>query len=87
MLMEEVSVIAERIAWLDKWKRRHITFARTAMSMDRVKELTSGYSPRDIWNMDETGCFWKTIPEKSLSREWKECLAKSDHCILHKCSW
>ena len=40
---------------------------------ERVKELTKGYSPRDVWNEDETGCFWKAMPEKSLSQKGKRC--------------
>ena len=33
-------------------------------SNEIVKERTKSYSPRDAWNEDETGCFWKAIPEK-----------------------
>lgn len=72
--------------WLDKWKRRHnIGQMNTAEEEgdvnpetldswnERVKELTKGYSPRDIWNEGETGCFWKTMPEKLLSQKRKRC--------------
>ena len=30
----------------------------------RVKKLTKGYSPREVWDEDKTGCFWKTMPEE-----------------------
>ena len=42
-------------------------------SNEIVKERTKSYSPRDAWNEDETGCFWKAIPEKSLFQKGKRC--------------
>ena len=30
--------------------------------MERIVELTEGYKLEDIWNMDETGCFFKALP-------------------------
>ena len=71
---------------LEKWKRRHnigqmniageegdVSPETIDSWNERVKELTKGYSPRDIWNEDETGCFWKTMPQKSLSQKGKRC--------------
>ncbi|XP_011408878.1 PREDICTED: tigger transposable element-derived protein 6-like [Amphimedon queenslandica] len=40
---------------------------------DRVKSLIAGYSPEDIWNTDETGCFYRALPDKSLSDKAKQC--------------
>ena len=34
--------------------------------MQRLMELTRGYELADIWNMDETGCFFKALPEEVL---------------------
>ena len=72
--------------WLEKWKRRYnigqmnIAGEEDNVSQqtidswsETVKELTKGYSPRDVWNEDETGCFWKAILEKSLSQKEKRC--------------
>ena len=28
---------------------------------ERAKEITREYKPEDVWNMDETGCFWKGL--------------------------
>ncbi|CAH3150799.1 unnamed protein product [Porites evermanni] len=28
---------------------------------------------QDIWNMDETGCFYRALPDKSLSEKAKKC--------------
>lgn len=40
---------------------------------ERVKELTKGYSARNVWNEDETGCLWKAMLKKSLSQKGKRC--------------
>ena len=45
--------------------------------MDSWKEclgfLFSGYDVQDIWNVDETGCFYCALPDKSLSEKAKKC--------------
>ena len=74
------------IGWLEKWKKRHnigqmniageegdVNPETVDSWNERVKELTKGYSPRDVWNEDETGCLWKVMPEKSLSQKRKRC--------------
>ena len=39
---------------------------------ERVREVTQGWNPEDVWNMDETGSFWKGLPETTLNkRGWK----------------
>uniref|UniRef100_A0A1X7ULT2 DDE-1 domain-containing protein n=1 Tax=Amphimedon queenslandica TaxID=400682 RepID=A0A1X7ULT2_AMPQE len=40
---------------------------------NRVKSLIAGYSPEDIWNTDETGCFYHALPDKSLSDKATQC--------------
>ena len=37
--------------------------------MERLWELTKDYVPVDIWNMDETGCFFRALPEKGLAEK------------------
>ena len=32
-----------------------------------------GYKAEDVWNEDETGCFYRALPDKSLSEKKKEC--------------
>ena len=41
--------------------------------MERLKEFCKGYKPEDIWNKDETGCFFPALPEKSLALEGRRC--------------
>ena len=89
VMPEKSNIIAERIGddtfkgtsgWLEKWKKRHDIVQEGDVNPEtidswneRVKELTKGYSPRDVWNEDETGCLWKVMPEKSLSQKGKRC--------------
>ena len=41
--------------------------------LERLKYLIAGYKPEDIWNTDETGCFFRALSDKSLSEKAKEC--------------
>ena len=40
--------------------------------MERIQELTEGCSSENIWNMDESGCFFKALPDKGLVEKGKE---------------
>ena len=40
--------------------------------MERIKELCKGYDQRDIWNMDESGCFFKALSAKGLAQKGKK---------------
>ena len=66
--------------WLTRFKIRHnITSAtlsgeRAAVSMDTVDDwketfldLIKDYEPRDIFNMDETGLFFRALPDKTFT--------------------
>ena len=66
--------------WLEKWKtRRNVkqfsvagedgeVNAETLESRaERLPEIVKGYELKDIWNADETGLFWRALPDKSLS--------------------
>ena len=63
--------------WLDGWKTAYtikewqivdeagVVPEETITSwMERRQELTARYSSENIWNMDESGCFLKTLPDK-----------------------
>ena len=32
-----------------------------------------GYKVRNVWNLDETGCFYRVITEKSLAEKKSDC--------------
>lgn len=40
---------------------------------DKLPDILSGYSDRDIFNMDETGLFYRALPDKSLNIRGTDC--------------
>ena len=37
--------------------------------MKALQEVAEGYAEEDIYNMDETGLFWKMMPSRGLSSQ------------------
>ena len=63
--------------WLDSFRRRHNISFRTlsgeSAHIDKrivenwklyLPKITKGYDPCNIWNLDETGLFWRGLPKK-----------------------
>ena len=48
---------------------------------ERLPEIVVGYAPRDVWNIDETGCLWRVLPEKGFGKKGQQCKGgkKSKH--------
>ena len=40
---------------------------------EKLKFIMNGYQPQDVWNTDETGCFYRTFPNKTLADMKREC--------------
>ena len=72
--------------WLEKWKlsygirEKQISCESLDVSevtvdswIERLRELCKGYHLKDIWNMDESGCFFKALPLKGLAHKGKKC--------------
>ena len=72
--------------WLEKWKTRHNVRQFSVAGEDgevnaetieswaeRLPEIVKGYELKDIWNADETGLFWRALPDKSLSVKKGRC--------------
>lgn len=72
--------------WLESFKKRHNIKHMTVSGecgdvpeetvtgwFERIVVLTTGYKPEDVWNTDETGCFYRALPDKTLSDKKKEC--------------
>lgn len=72
--------------WLEKFKTRHKIKGMTVSGESRevreetveswkarLPQILAGYSPEDILNMDETGKFYRALPNKSLSEVAKQC--------------
>ena len=43
--------------------------------MERLPTLVQGYAPENIWNEDETACFFRALPERTLADAKKQCKA------------
>ena len=41
---------------------------------ERLPDLISGYKPDDIYNMDETGLFYRALPDRTLALKGQECI-------------
>ena len=41
--------------------------------MERLPAIIEGYAPKEIWNCDETGLFWRALPDKGLAEKKKGC--------------
>ncbi|GFS18304.1 tigger transposable element-derived protein 4 [Elysia marginata] len=72
--------------WLDRFKQRHgIVFktmsgeAASAKDIDTseweetLQKILADYSPRDIFNADDKGLFYKCLPSKSLTFQGQAC--------------
>ena len=40
---------------------------------ERIPELLQGYSSENIWNLDETACFWRALPDHSFGERGSQC--------------
>ena len=40
---------------------------------ERLPEILQGWQPGDIWNMDETGQFFRALPNRSLTEASQSC--------------
>ncbi len=67
--------------WLNCWKKRCDVHRMTVCGesgdvsgetvdswKERLPELVHGYSAENIWNLDETRCFWRALPEYGFGR-------------------
>ena len=38
-----------------------------------LPEILNGYQRENIYNLDETGCFWRALPDSGLGERGKTC--------------
>lgn len=68
--------------WLDKWKKRFnikqlkicgesadVDGATVDSWKERLPEIVADYEKENIWNMDETGLFWRALPDKGFGQK------------------
>jgi len=67
--------------WLETWKTRNRIqfkkqhgekqdaddFGAERWVTEMLPEILKDYSPRDVFNADETGLYWRAIPDGTLS--------------------
>ena len=71
--------------WLTKWKGRYnikkirvsgesgdVSGATISSWKERLPVLLQGYKAEDIFNLDETGCFWRALPESGFGERGKK---------------
>ena len=46
---------------------------RIASWKERIPGLFRTYSAEEVWNLDETGCFWCVLPEYGFGRKGSLC--------------
>ena len=74
--------------WLEKWKATYAIKEKRIVGeggdvpeetvsswIERLQELTEGYSSENIWNVDESGCFFKALPDAGLVQKGKKAKA------------
>ena len=44
-----------------------------AWVQDILKSKITSYHPKDVFNVDESGLFWKLLPEKTLAFKTEKC--------------
>ena len=72
--------------WLSRWKVRYnikqmrisgesgdVSSETVDSWKERLPEILKGYETKDIWNLDETGCFWRALPESGFARKSSQC--------------
>ena len=72
--------------WLDRFKKRCGIKAKVISGeagdvreetvdswKERLPEILEGWEPQNIWNLDETGQFFRALPNKSLVEGSKNC--------------
>ena len=40
---------------------------------ERLPKIVQGYEKEDIWNMDETGVFWRALPDGGFGQKSSSC--------------
>ncbi len=76
------------MGWLEKWKKKKrfsikyfkicgesgdVQVVTIDSWKERLPELVRGYSKNVIWNMDETGLFFRALPDHGFAQKSRSC--------------
>ena len=80
----EITGFSASNGWLESFKKQHgicnmsvageeadVGTETVESWCERAREITRGWESENIWNMDETGDFWRGLPGKTLSEKGK----------------
>ena len=80
-----LDVFSASDGWLDRWKTSYaikehrivgkygnVSEETVTFWMERLQELTTGYSSENIWIMDGFGYFFEPLPDKRLIEKGKQ---------------
>ncbi|XP_041364109.1 tigger transposable element-derived protein 6-like [Gigantopelta aegis] len=83
--------------WLDRWKCRYsvkcfqvsgesagVDVAVVEDYKARIPDVVSGYAPKDVFNSDETGLYFRALPTKTLSVKGES--SKERVTVMFACS-
>ncbi|CAF1258618.1 unnamed protein product [Rotaria sordida] len=86
LLADKMGSFKASSGWFEKFRIRHnISFrviSGESLSVDittvddwvqRIPKMIDGYDPKDIFNCDETGLFFKFMPDKPLTLNREQC--------------
>ncbi|XP_066146779.1 tigger transposable element-derived protein 6-like [Euwallacea fornicatus] len=72
--------------WLEKWRRHNISFKSISGEsadvnpqdvsefLQKLPSLLLGYRPQDIYNADESGLYFRALPDKTLALKSEKCV-------------
>lgn len=89
--------------WYGKWRKfynlstrrisgeaRDVDLGVVDTWMERIPRLIENYDATEIWNIDETGLFFRALPDRTLALKGSDCrggkLAKERLTVLLACS-
>ena len=80
--------------WLEKWEATYAIKEKRIVDeggdvpeetvsswIERLQELTEGYSLENIWNMDESGCFFKALPDACLGQKKQKVVRNQNNAL------
>ena len=80
------NVLKESNGWLNLWKKSYnvrqikncgksgdVSGATIDSWKQRVLDIVQGYSAEDKWNLDETGCYGRALPDRRFNERMKAC--------------
>ncbi|XP_050298576.1 tigger transposable element-derived protein 6-like [Anthonomus grandis grandis] len=73
--------------WLQKWRKRHsvsfkcisgkaaaVNQVDVSQYLEKLPSMLLGYKPEDVYNADESGLFFRALPDKTLCLKGETCV-------------